>query len=92
MRSGKSHFTALALLAGLTVLVSWPLAADLGDTLPVAANSWLRADIELLVWILSWTSRTIVTAPSSPFFLAICAQPSPKRGTADAAPIAIVSR
>ena len=67
MRSGKSHFTALALLAGLTVLVSWPLAADLGDTLPVAANSWLRADIELLVWILSWTSRTIVTAPLEVF-------------------------
>ncbi len=67
MRSGTSHFVALVLLATLSIVVSWPLAAHLGDTLPVPDNSWIRADIELLVWILSWTSRTIVTAPFEVF-------------------------
>ena len=81
MRPGPSHLLATALLAGMTVLVSWPLVADLGDTLPVAPNSWLRADIELLVWILSWTSRTILTDPLA-LFEATVFHPAPLALTA----------
>jgi hypothetical protein len=44
----------------------------LGDALPATApggprNAWARADLDLLVWILAWTSRAIVQAPLSLF-------------------------
>lgn len=81
MNPYRSHFSALGFFLALTVVVSWPLATDLGHTLPVAANPWLRADIDLLVWILAWTSRAIITAPLE-IFEATVFHPAPLALTA----------
>lgn len=81
MTPWKSHLPALGFFLALTAMVSWPLATRLGDMLPIAANPWLRADIDLLVWILAWTSRAIITAPLE-IFEATVFHPAPLALTA----------
>ncbi len=64
---------AAFLLAVAVAWASWPLAARLGTALPDPASrhdvfaAWRRVDLDLLVWILSWTARAIVQAPATLF-------------------------
>jgi len=63
--------TLLAALAyaAAVVFLSWPLVLAPGTTLidPVALGGpgsvWAKADLDLLVWILSWTSHALVSRP-----------------------------
>ncbi len=75
-RKGRAALEMLAaalLLAAAVLWASWPLAARLGSALPDPASrpdafaSWRRADLDLLVWILSWTMRALVLAPGEIF-------------------------
>lgn len=55
---------------GLAVAyLSWPLPTAAGSALidplklPAAGGVWGRADLDLLVWILAWTSHALATRP-----------------------------
>ncbi|MFP6665014.1 MAG: hypothetical protein VCC00_12480 [Deltaproteobacteria bacterium] len=72
MRGLRTNLIAAAALLAITLALSWPLALHLGDTLPQTSpggppDAWARADLDLLVWILAWTSRAIVEVPLSLF-------------------------
>jgi len=55
--------------AAAVVYQSWPLVAAPGTALvdPIALGGpgsvWAKADLDLLVWILAWTSHALVTQP-----------------------------
>lgn len=55
--------------AALAVWASWPLVGHISAELPapLTQGAWMRADLDLLVWILNWTARTIVVDPLSLF-------------------------
>lgn len=66
----RSKLAALAGFSALALLISWPLARHAGNQLPAAPILDLpfgRADLDLLVWILSWTARAVVIMPSGLF-------------------------
>ncbi|MDG1957651.1 MAG: hypothetical protein P8K76_13565 [Candidatus Binatia bacterium] len=64
-----AHFWALAGFGLLALSLSWPLAAHLPTELPAppvrpeGSGFFERADLDLLVWILAWTARSVVLAP-----------------------------
>jgi hypothetical protein len=64
---------AAAGYAVAVLLLSWPIAAAPGTTLidPLALGGagsiWTKADLDLLVWILAWTSHALLVQPLSLF-------------------------
>src|SRR5262249_32249838 len=66
MPSCRDAARILALLAvymGLTVWLTWPLAASLGSKLPCPARLVCYFDVLYSAWAVSWISHALTTAP-----------------------------
>ncbi|HEY8516473.1 MAG TPA: hypothetical protein VIS07_13260 [Candidatus Binatia bacterium] len=72
-RVDRTLLLASAAYAVAVTLLSWPLVTTASTSVvdPVRLGQrgapWVRADLDLLIWILAWTSHAIVTRPLSLF-------------------------
>ena len=77
LASLRRHLAVLALLALVTVVMTWPLVARLGTSIPCSVYTCVNTDNVLICWILAWGAHKVLSLDLANFYDGNIFYPSP---------------